>query len=154
MKKTSYKSMPEYQVWCSMKKRCNNPSCQKFNHYGGRGISYDPRWERFSSFIEDMGKRPSAAHSLDRRDNNGNYSKSNCKWSTKVDQENNKRTNVRIDFRGRNLTVAEWSRIRGWKYHIIINRIDKGWSKIDALLVPKGIRRSAFKGNSGFCGGI
>lgn len=79
-----------YVSWTKMKIRCNNPNQTYYDYYGGRGITYDPRWETFEPFLEDMGERPDG-YSLDRIDNDGNYTKANCKWSTPSEQAYNRR---------------------------------------------------------------
>lgn len=94
--------MKEYRhplsaIWHSMKQRCDYPKSKSFKNYGGRGISYDPDWKLLKNFCGDMGERPSLNHTLDRIDNNKDYSKSNCRWVTKQDQLRNKRNNIRIN---------------------------------------------------------
>lgn len=74
-----------------MRNRCNNPNADDFAHYGGRGIRICARWNSFPNFIEDLGPRPSLAHSLDRIDPDKNYSKSNCRWATRLEQSRNRR---------------------------------------------------------------
>lgn len=81
----------EYHSWNGMKGRCDNPNNKGYKNYGGRGITYDPKWKSFLVFYEDMGPKPSKKHSLDRIDNNGNYCKENCRWTDWNTQENNKR---------------------------------------------------------------
>lgn len=78
-----------YNIWSRMKYRCNNPKDSRYEYYGGRGIGYDKRWEKFEAFFADMGEAPEG-HSLDRLDNDGNYTKENCKWSTPKEQANNR----------------------------------------------------------------
>ena len=85
---------PTYKSWSSMKQRCDNPTNKDYINYGGRGITYDPRWKAYSAFREDMGKKPEDL-SLDRINNNSNYTKENCKWSTKIEQNNNRRDRIR-----------------------------------------------------------
>jgi len=81
----------EYNTWCLMKRRCNNPKEVGYKYYGGRGITVCDRWlESFQNFYEDMGKCPEGM-SLDRIDVNGNYEPSNCRWATHSEQSYNQR---------------------------------------------------------------
>lgn len=84
----------EYHSWNSMKNRCNNPKLKEYKNYGGRGITYDTRWEDFREFFKDMGKRPEGT-TLDRIDVDKDYCKENCRWATKEEQQRNQRTHQR-----------------------------------------------------------
>lgn len=72
-----------YRTWQGMKTRCGNKNSPQYKYYGAIGISYDPRWEVFENFLEDMGERPEKLITLDRINPFENYSKENCRWADK-----------------------------------------------------------------------
>lgn len=127
----------EYRSWRNMLSRCDNPDHNRYEHYGGRGITYDPRWADFLTFLEDMGTCPEGCCSLDRKDVNGNYCKDNCEWASQKTQQRNKRSNKRIVFQGREQTVAEWAEELDIDPFLIYDRLSRGWSAEKALTTPR-----------------
>jgi len=86
------KNTLEYVSWSGMKTRCLNSEASNYRYYGGKGITICPEWlEDFKIFLKDMGPRPSKQHTIDRRDNQGNYEPGNCYWATKSQQAYNRK---------------------------------------------------------------
>lgn len=82
---------PEYRSWQMMKNRCTNPNARDYAYYGGRGIKVCVRWlSSFEAFLDDMGRRPSPAHTLERRSVSKNYTPANCYWATRETQSRNR----------------------------------------------------------------
>ena len=81
----------EYRVWSEMVQRCTTPSCKSFKDYGGRGVEITESWMEFGSFIKDMGLKPYGEASIERIDNDKGYSKDNCKWASRFEQNINQR---------------------------------------------------------------
>lgn len=127
------KTTAEFRIHHGMMNRCYLKSEKHYSSYGGRGIVVCDRWHDFKNFLEDMGRRPSRNHSLDRIDNNGNYEKDNCRWATRIEQANNTRRNRFLEFNGENLTIANWARKLNIPDNILSYRLSKGWSAEDTL---------------------
>ena len=127
----------EYHAWSNIKARCFNPNNPRYSDWGGRGIAVCDRWKNsFENFLADMGTKPSPKHSLDRIDNDGDYSDENCKWSTKAEQDNNRRSNRLITIGCVTLTIAQWTKEMGFGQNVIYNRLKIGWSEFDAVMTP------------------
>jgi hypothetical protein len=131
------KESPEYIVWLSMRARCTNVNNKRYHRYGGRGISICKRWELYSNFLEDMGRRPSPKHSLERINNDRNYTPSNCKWATGKEQGRNTSTNTHLTVNGETRVMAEWAELMGLKQNTLAMRINSyGWSHERAVTEP------------------
>jgi hypothetical protein len=124
---------PEYSRWKNMKTRCMNPNNSAFMDYGGRGIKVCDRWLAFENFLEDMGRAPSRAHSLDRVDNNGNYCKENCRWVTRSEQARNKRNNIPVTINGVTKVLADWLLDYRVGREVFNRRVKRGMSPLQAL---------------------
>lgn len=121
-----------YSTWMRMKVRCTNSSAPNYGNYGGRGISVCDRWMDFKNFLADMGERPPGT-TLDRIDNDGNYTPENCRWADDVTQHRNTRANVNLTYKGKTQCLAAWADELGIRRNTLQKRIAKGWSIQSAL---------------------
>lgn len=126
--------------------RCINDKCFAYPKYGGRGIyvckRWLPRWEGdtrgFKRFIRDMGPTYDKGLSLERLDNNGPYAPWNCKWGTDKEQAQNRRDNIVVFIKGKELCLAEAHRRYGKvSYAATTKRIREGWDPKEAILTPR-----------------
>ena len=132
-----------YSTWLNMKTRCDKPNNHAWADYGGRGITYDPRWKSFEAFYEDMGDPPDTSFSIDRIDNNGPYTKENCRWASKSEQRRNKRPEslggrlVWCEINGERLILRDAVKKYGVvPYQTAVCRIHYGWPPERAVLTP------------------
>jgi len=120
---------PEYKSWQSVKQRCLNPISKTYPGYGGRGIQVCQEWQdSFMAFYDHIGPRPSASHSIDRIDNDGNYEPGNIRWATRSQQVQNSRQVIG--------SVAEMARERGLNPNTVRVRMFHGQSLEQALSKP------------------
>lgn len=126
-----------YQRWASMKDRCNNPNHKNYHQYGGRGITVDSRWYVFKNFANDMFPTFKEGLTVERIDNDGPYSKENCRWATRLEQANNTRQNTTITWNGQTMSISSWERKLGISSQSLLSRLYKhGWSKERAFTQP------------------
>lgn len=131
-KKHGLSGTSEHSIWAGMKSRCLNKNNSAYENYGGRGIAICDRWlESFENFLEDMGERPSINLTLDRINNDGNYEKNNCRWGTKKEQSENRRSNVWYEHEGKKMIQKNWARYLGVNVKLF-NKMLKRKSFIDA----------------------
>lgn len=135
MKTCTGKLSPEYCAWANMVSRCENQNRSDFKHYGGRGILVSAEWRSsFANFLADMGRRPSALHTLDRFPNNdGNYEPSNTRWATRQEQARNRRSTRMLLAFGKNLPLAEWADAKEINAATLKSRLKQGVSPEVAL---------------------
>ena len=129
-----------YYVWIEMRQRCNNSNNKVFKHYGGRGIKVCKLWDiadwkgtGFNNFLKDMGKRPKG-FTVERVNNNGNYTPSNCKWVNRKEQNRNMRNN--ITYKGEYAVDASLRLTEGRYKTLVGLRLKLGWAKQRAFTEP------------------
>ena len=121
-----------------MIRRCDNPYDDSYKNYGARGVMVCPKWYNYEIFLLDVGRRPSPQHSIDRIDNNKGYYPENVKWSTRKEQQRNKRDNIIYTFMKETKTLADWADIVRMPYHVLFNRIKVlKWDVERAFTEPK-----------------
>jgi len=115
---------PLYRMWQGMLRRCNNVQDGAYFNYGGRGIKVCDRWLNIDNFIEDMYPSYKLGLDIDRKNNDGNYNKINCRWATRKQNMNNTRRNRHVKYKGETKTVSEWSDILKISYKTLIYRLN------------------------------
>lgn len=128
---------PLYSVWQGMKCRCFNKNFRQWSNYGGRGITVCSRWlepknKGFQNFLSDMGDRP-AGFSLDRINNDGDYEPSNCRWSSRKNQQRNQSVTRKVVIEGCEYIAADLSELSGIKTDTIVERAKKGMCYSDVI---------------------
>ena len=125
---------PLWSIWKGILSRCNPKNAEHYQRYAGRGISVCDRWkESFEAFVEDMGPRPSATHSIDRINNDGNYEPGNCRWATKGLQRRNSVAVHLITVDGVTKCAMDWANERGIPIQTLYRRLQRGGSVAEAL---------------------
>lgn len=121
-----------YNIWDSMRQRCNNPNDTAYHNYGGRGIRICEEWDDFSVFREWAyatgydDNAPQGVCTLDRTDVDGMYSPDNCEWKSMRYQSNNKRNTVFVEYEGVRKSLSEWADELGVKYQTLWRRYRRG----------------------------
>jgi hypothetical protein len=115
-----------YIAWCGIINRCYDPKSDFFYRYGGRGIKMCDRWRNsFEAFLADMGEPPTAKHSIDRIDNDGNYEPSNCRWQAPQKQMSNQTRTIRVIVNGEETSLMNACKLKGLDYLNIYRRMKK-----------------------------
>jgi hypothetical protein len=136
---TLYGATKEYRAWRAIKSRCSNPKTPLYKYYGAIGIRVCLRWTKsYDSFLNDMGRAPSPKHSIDRRNNKGNYTPKNCRWATDIEQQNNRNCTIKIKHLGKTKSLSEWCReLKKVSYQAAYMRIKyAGLDPVTAITKP------------------
>lgn len=116
-----------YREWVSMKKRCDK-TYHGHKGYYDKGITFCDEWNEFEVFYEwALANGYQDNLTLDRKDNDGNYEPSNCRWATPKEQANNKSNNVYIEYNGKIQTLKQWSEELELSYGMLKARHQRGW---------------------------
>lgn len=147
----------EYSAWNHILQRCINPNCSNYKYYGARDIKICLRYRNFLNFLHDLGKRPNPKLSIDRIDNDLNYSCGRCeecltkgwiknvRWGTKKEQMQNTRQNKWFEYLGERMIIAEWARKLNVAHHAIHRYLKRGHSIEEAVLYYSSPKRQAVK---------
>ncbi|MBO5663596.1 MAG: hypothetical protein J6V82_04430 [Clostridia bacterium] len=128
-----------FGIWCGMRQRCSDVNNRDFQRYGGRGITVCDEWQTDFRPFYNWAIASGYADSLtiDRIDVNGNYEPSNCRWATRKEQANNRRTNIYLTYEGDTFTLAQWAERTGIAGDTLSKRLYRhGWSIEKALTTP------------------
>lgn len=128
---------PTFNIWLGMMNRCYGATTGGFKKYGAKGIGVCPEWHDFQKFLNDMGERPSGM-TIDRIDNSQGYYPSNCRWLTNRQQQNNKTTNIYLEYGDERLTVTQWADKLGIHKNTLYYRIRCG-KNVQQVLFGKNI---------------
>lgn len=128
-----------YRIWNAMKNRCYLKSHHAYSCYGARGITVCAEWkDDFEAFYDwAISNGYSEELTIDRIDNNGSYSPENCKWSTREEQVNNRRSCVLITYNGETKNLMQWCKLLNLPYKLIHQRMHlKNISFEEAISIP------------------
>jgi hypothetical protein len=138
LKKTGF-----WRSWQNLKQRCSNPRSKSYHRYGGRGISFNPEWNDFLNFKNDMyvpylkhiKKHGEKNTTIDRIDVNGNYNKENCRWATQQIQQTNRVNSLNITIGKQTKNINGWSKFLGIPRNTVYARIIRTKHKFTAKFV-------------------
>jgi hypothetical protein len=119
---------PEFKSWTAMRNRCSDPSNPSYPRYGGAGVTVCERWSKsFANFFADMGRKPTARHQIERKDNSKPYEPGNCGCSPDAEQARNRRTTKFLTHAGLTLCLKDWATHLKLNRNTIPSRLKKGW---------------------------
>lgn len=126
----------EYKTWESMLKRCYNENDHTYKNYGAKGVKVCDEWRKnYAQFLNDVGRKPTPNHSIDRYPNNkGNYEKGNVRWATSIEQVRNRTVTRFVEHLGKNKALAEWAEIYKTSYKLFWKRLKKCGGDMEILI--------------------
>lgn len=124
-----------YKIWAGMLARCRTPSATNYSQYGGAGVTVCKSWNEFANFLADMGEAPDGM-SIDRKENDKGYEPGNCRWATRQEQNENRRSVRMYEFNGERMNLTQWARKIGITKYSMYERVAK-WPLERALTEPK-----------------
>lgn len=143
---TPYKKKRLKKVWESMRARCEYEKHPCYKNYGGRGIRVCDEWRQYKPFEEwALSSGYNDTLTIDRIDSNGNYEPDNCRWATMKEQQNNRRNNRIVTYKGVNYTVTQLAEATGIKKTTLRYRLDHGRSVEEAVEHPIQLRTRGYR---------
>lgn len=135
-----------FRIWSGIKTRCFNSKVKEYPRYGGRGITLCSEWLDFSNFhtwaiINEYNENLS----IDRKDNNGNYEPGNCFWVTRLEQNNNRRSNIYHTINGVTKTQSQWAKEYCISQQTLFGRLKLNWPIELALKTPTDNKKQKLK---------
>jgi len=146
-----------YHIWQSMKIRCNCSTFPHYKDYGGRGIKVCDKWNNnFENFQNDMltsykehFKEFGKNTFIERINNNGNYCLENCKWATRKEQANNRRSNRIITYKGQTMNLTQWAKKLNMPFTLLLQRLNRyNWSVEKTFITPVKNYNITFNGQT------
>ena len=135
-----------WKIWSSMHERCELQSHMHFKDYGGRGIFVCDEWSDYLPFAKWARKNGYADDlTIDRIDTDGDYEPSNCRWVTVKEQQNNKRNNHIVEYKGKRYTLTQLAEMVGIGKTTLRERLKMGWSVEDAVSRPVRLRTKGYR---------
>jgi hypothetical protein len=126
-----------YKAWAGMIARCTVPSATGYARYGGAGVMVCDRWMDFENFAADMGEPP-PGKSIDRKEGSKGYEPGNCHWASRQEQNENRRSVRWIEFDGKRMNVAQWSRHLGISHTTLLEALAKHPLEVALRMRTKG----------------
>lgn len=134
-----------YREWAGIIQRCNNPKNTSYERYGAKGVTVCDEWLGENGFINFYNWAMANGYrddlTIDRKENNKGYFPENCRWIPLSEQSRNQKTNRKLTYNGKTMTMAEWSREIGINSSSLFGRLKRGWSIEKALSTPPIIEK-------------